>query len=122
MKVEFLWNSEVLEIKGNGVVQHVVVKNNQTSQVKEIDVDGIFIQVGEDPNTEIAKSIGVKLSKKGYIIVNINQETNIQGIFAAGDVTNRPVKQIGTAVGEGIVASTEAYCYIKRPYYYKREQ
>lgn len=121
MKVEFLWNSEVLEIKGNGVVQNVILKNNKTGKVIEVNVDGIFIQVGEVPNTQIAKSAGIKLDEKGYIIVDINQESNIQGIFAAGDVINRPVKQIGTAVGEGIIAATEAFGYVKKPYYYKRK-
>ncbi len=121
MKVEFLWNSEVLEIKGNGVVQQAILKNNKTGKVTEINVDGVFVQVGEVPNTQVAKSVGVKLDEKRYIIVDVNQETNIQGIFAAGDVTNRPVKQVGTAVGEGIIAATEAFGYAKRPYYYKRK-
>jgi thioredoxin reductase (NADPH) len=119
MKVEFLWNSEVLEIRGDGAVQSVSVRNLRTGQVEEIKVDGVFIQVGEVPNSEIAKFAGVKLDEKGYIIVGLNQETNIRGIYAAGDVANRPVKQIGTAVGEAIVAATEAYGNIKRPYYYK---
>ena len=55
----------------------------------------------------------------GYIKININQETNLKGVFAAGDVTNHPVKQVGTAVGQGITAALEAYAFIRRPYYKK---
>ena len=122
MRVEFLWNSEVLEIKGNGVVQQAVLKNNRTGKVTEVNIDGVFIQVGEVPNTQVAKSAGVKLDERGYIIVDAKQETNIPGIFAAGDVTDRSVKQVGTAVGEGIIAATEAFGYAKRPYYYKQKK
>jgi thioredoxin reductase (NADPH) len=117
MNVEFLFNTRVLEIKGDGVVQQVVIENCQTRETKDINVDGVFVQVGEIPNSEIARIIGMELDEYGYIIVDTDQTTNIQGIFAAGDVTDRPVKQIGTAIGEGIIASTEAFCYIKRPYY-----
>jgi thioredoxin reductase (NADPH) len=55
----------------------------------------------------------------GYIIVDSQQRTNIPGVYAAGDVTTNPVKQIGTAVGQAIVAATDAFGYIRRPYYYK---
>lgn len=119
LKVEFLWDSEVLEIKGNGVVQGVTLRNNKTMEALEVDVDGIFVQIGEVPNTQLAKATGVELDEKGYIVVDVRQRTNIPGVFAAGDVTNRSVKQIGTAVGEAIVAATEAFGYAKRPYYYK---
>jgi len=59
------------------------------------------------------------VNEAGYIIVDFRQRTNREGVYAAGDVTDRPVKQIGTAVGEGIIAATDAYGYIRRPYYYK---
>lgn len=119
LKVEFLWDSEISEIKGNGVVQRVTLRNNKTKEVQEVDVDGVFVQIGEMPNTQLAKATGVELDEKGYIIVDVRQRTNIPGVLAAGDVTNRSVKQIGTAVGEAIVAATEAFGYAKRPYFYK---
>ena len=119
LKVEFLWDSEVSEIKGNGVVQGITLRNNKTMEALEVDVDGVFVQIGEVPNTQLAKAAGVELDEKGYIVVDVRQRTNIPGVFAAGDVTNRSVKQIGTAVGEAIVAATEAFGYAKRPYYYK---
>jgi thioredoxin reductase (NADPH) len=118
-KVEFIWNSVVREIKGDTKVKSVIVYNKKTDETKEIEVDGVFVQVGEVPNSQLAVKAGVAVDKGGYIIVDERQRTNIAGVFAAGDVTNGPVKQVGTAVGQAIVAATEAFGYIKRPYYYK---
>jgi len=117
--VKILWNTEVREIRGKGKVEGVLLFNNRSGEFMEMDVDGVFIQVGEVPNSKFAMEAGVKVDEKGYIIVDMLQRTNIDGIYAAGDVTNCPIKQIGTAVGQGIIAATEAYGYIKRPYYYK---
>ena len=117
--VEILWNTELREIKGGVKVRSVVLFNNKTGETREIEVDGVFMQVGEAPNSRIAKEAGIEVDKRGYIIVDERQMTNIDGVYAAGDVTNGPVKQIGTAVGQAIVAATEAFGHIKRPYYYK---
>jgi thioredoxin reductase (NADPH) len=118
--VEILWNTEVKEIKGEKLVKEVTIFNNSTKETKELPVDGVFVQVGETPNSQIAKEAGVEVDKDGYIIIDIRQRTNIAGVYAAGDVTNHPVKQVGTAVGQGITAALEAYGYIRRPYYYKQ--
>ena len=117
--LEVMWNTELKEVKGDTKVKGVVLVNNKTGETMEIDVDGVFVQVGEAPNSQIAKEAGVKVDKAGYIIVDDRQRTNIAGVYAAGDVTVGPVKQIGTAVGEAIIAANEAFGYIKRPYYYK---
>jgi len=118
-KVEILWNTELKQIKGDVKVKGAVLFNNKTGETAEIDVDGVFVQVGEVPNSQVAKEAGVSVDKEGYIIVDERQRTNIEGVFAAGDVTVNPVKQIGTAVGQAIMAAVEAFGYIKRPYYYK---
>jgi len=117
--LEILWNTEVKEIVGENVVVKALLYDNRTGETKELKLDGVFIQVGEDPNSQLAKKAGVKTNREGYIIVDGRQRTNILGVYAAGDVTNHPVKQIGTAVGQGITAALEAYCSIKQPYYYK---
>jgi thioredoxin reductase (NADPH) len=119
-KVEFLWNTELKRIEGDAAVERVILINNKTGNVKEIEVDGIFVQVGETPNSQFAKKAGVNVDTKGYIIVDRRQRTNIEGVYAAGDVTNSPLKQVATAIGGGAMAATEAFGYIKRPYYYKR--
>jgi len=117
--VKIMWNTELKEVKGDTKVQGVVLANNKTGETMETDVDGVFVQVGEAPNSQIAKEAGIEVDKTGYIIVDNRQRTNIVGVYAAGDVTVGPVKQIGTAVGEAIIAASEAFGYIKRPYYYK---
>jgi thioredoxin reductase (NADPH) len=117
--VNILWNTEVQEIKGDKQVKTVTLKNNVTQQVTELSVDAVFVQVGEAPNSQVAKASGIETDEHGYIKININQETNLPGVFAAGDVTNHPVKQVGTAVGQGITAALAAYAFIRRPYYKK---
>ena len=117
--VEILWNAEVKEIIGEKIVNKVVIFDNKTGETKEMFVDGVFVQIGEAPNSQLAKEAGVEVDEDGYIIVDIRQRTSIAGVYAAGDVTNHPVKQVGTAVGQGITAALEAYGYIRRPYYYK---
>jgi thioredoxin reductase (NADPH) len=117
--IEILWNTEINEIRGERLVNEVIVFNNKTKETKELLVDGVFVQVGEEPNSQLAKEAGVAVDEDGYILVDIHQRTNIMGVYAAGDVTNHPVKQVGTAVGQGITAALEAYGYIRRPYYYK---
>jgi thioredoxin reductase (NADPH) len=117
--VEIMWCTELKEVKGDTKVKGVVLVNNRTGETREINVDGVFVQVGEAPNSQIAKEAGIKVDQAGYIIVDNCQRTNVSGVYAAGDVTNGPVKQIGTAVGQAIVAANEAFCCIKRPYYYK---
>lgn len=117
--VEFLWNTEVKEVKGDSIVKNVILLNNKTGELRELEIDGVFVQIGEIPNTQFVKEAGVKIDRDGYIITDAHQRTNVSGVFAAGDVTNGPVKQIGTAVGQAIVAASQAFGYIKRPYYYK---
>ena len=119
--VEILWNTELKEITGDSKVKSVVVFDNKTGETSRIEVDGVFIQVGEEPNSHFAKEAGIVVDKGGYIVVDERQRTNIDGVYAAGDVTNCPVKQIGAAVGQAIIAATEAFGYIKQPYYYKRK-
>jgi thioredoxin reductase (NADPH) len=96
-----------------------VLKDSKTGQTTEMPIDAVFVQVGEAPNSQIAKASGVETDEHNYIKIDIRQQTNLPGVLAAGDITNHPVKQVGTAVGQGITAALEAYSYIKRPYYRK---
>lgn len=118
--VEVFWNTELREIKGGKLVEKAILFNNKTGEVKELPIDGVFVQVGEIPNSQLAKEAGVEADEHGYVIVDVRQRTNLPGVYAAGDVTNHPVKQVGTAVGQGITAALEAYGYIRKPYYYKQ--
>lgn len=115
--IEVLWNSEVKQIVGEKIVSKALLFNNKTGVTRELAVDGVFVQVGEDPNSQLAREAGVAVDEDGYIVVDLLQKTSIAGVYAAGDVTTNPVKQIGTAVGQGITAAMEAYAYVRRPYY-----
>ena len=117
--IEVFWNSEIKEILGEKIVKKVKILNKLTGETAEVLVDGVFVQIGQDPNTEQAKLAGVAVDKDDYVIVDWLQHTNLEGVYAAGDVTNHPVKQIGTAVGMGITAAVSAYNYVRRPYYHK---
>ena len=117
--VKVFWNTEVKEIKGEKIVKTAVLSDNKTEETQELAVDGVFVQIGESPNSQLAQASGVEVEEGGDIKIDIHQRTNIPGVFAAGDVTNYPVRQIGTAVGQGITAALEAYGFIRRPYYRK---
>jgi thioredoxin reductase (NADPH) len=117
--VNILWNTEIQEIKGDKQVKAVTLIDNTNQKISELSVDAVFVQVGEAPNSQIAKASGVDTDEHGYIKIDIRQQTNIAGVYAAGDVTNHPVKQVGTAVGQGITAALEAYSYVRQPYYKK---
>jgi len=117
--VQVFLNTEIREIKGEKLVAKVVVFDKKAGETRELAVDAVFVQVGEAPNSQIARDAGIEVDDEGYIKSDIFQRTNISGVYAAGDVTNHPVKQVGTAVGQGITAALEAYGYIRRPYYRK---
>lgn len=116
--VEVFFNTQLKEIRGETLVSRVVLSNLRNGETWEMSVDGVFVQVGETPNSQLAREAGVEVDENGYIKVDIRQRTNIPGVFAAGDVTNYPAKQVGAAVGQAITAALEAYGYIRRPYYY----
>ena len=79
-------------------------------------VDGVFIEIGSEPNASLPMTLGLELTEKGYIVVQGDQSTSIPGIWAAGDVTTNSngFQQVITACGEGAVAANSAYCYIKK--------
>jgi thioredoxin reductase (NADPH) len=117
--VQVFLNTEIREIKGEKLVTNVVLFDKKTGETRELAVDAVFVQVGEAPNSQITRDASIEVDGEGYIKSDVFQRTNIQGVYAAGDVTNHPVKQVGTAVGQGITAALEAYGYIRRPYYRK---
>lgn len=118
--VEILWNTELKRIKGGSFVESAVLFNNKTNETKDVSIHGVFILIGEVPNSRITREAGVEVDKDGYVVVGSRQRTNIPGVYGAGDVTTCPVKQIGTAIGQAIIAATDAFGYLKRPYYYSR--
>jgi thioredoxin reductase (NADPH) len=115
-KVHILLNSMVEEIIGDNFVEGIRVQDLKEKTRKDIEVAGVFVSVGEDPNSELAAKIGVSLDEKGYIITDKTQRTNIPRVYAAGDVTVG-VKQIVVACSGGAVAALSAFEDIKTPYW-----
>ena len=111
--VEFLWNSTVSEIIADEKVTGVRVKNVQSGKESEISLDGVFISIGRVPQTELFKG-QVKIDKNGYIIADETTKTNLDGVFAVGDVRTKPVRQIVTAVADGATASHFLEEYISK--------
>ena len=110
-KVEVLYNTELEEICGVGKVEKVIVKNNLSGQNSEIKLSGVFIAIGREADTELVKDI-VELDEYGYIVVDKNKQTSVNGIFAAGDCTNTVLRQIVTACADGAIAATFAVASI----------
>ncbi|UCH51317.1 MAG: FAD-dependent oxidoreductase, partial [Chloroflexota bacterium] len=104
---------EVLEINGEKLVDGIKIRNLKTKQEKELEVGGVLIEIGLIPNSDPVKSI-VNLNRVGEIEVNCNNETSVPGLFAAGDVTSVPEKQIVVAAGEGAKAALQAHRYLQR--------
>ncbi|QXW65939.1 FAD-dependent oxidoreductase [Streptobacillus moniliformis] len=110
-KMEFIWNSMVKEYKGNEKLETVILKNTKTGEDIPVDVDTCFLFIGYLPNTSLYKEI-LDLSTKGYIVTNEKMETNIEGVFAAGDIREKYLKQVSTAVGDGAIAGYNAEKFI----------
>lgn len=111
--VEILWDSIVKEIKGDALVDTLVLENAKTGEQTALEIEGAFIALGSKPESSLAKSIGVETNDRGEILVNAKQATNILGVFAAGDVVES-MKQIAVAVGHGAIAADSAYAYVRQ--------
>ncbi|MGC9309581.1 MAG: NAD(P)/FAD-dependent oxidoreductase, partial [Candidatus Nanoarchaeia archaeon] len=103
--IEVIYNSQPKAIQGNEKVEKLILDNSS------LDIDGIFIEIGSIPNTELVKNL-VKLDQYGQIITDKQAQTSQQGIFAAGDATNNSLKQAITAAGEGAIAAKSAYDFL----------
>jgi len=110
-KIKFHLNSEVEEIKGNEKVQQVVLKNNKTNEKETVDVGGVFVAIGHDPNTKLFVN-QIEMDDQGYIVLKNRTETNIPGVFAAGDVHDHRYRQAVTAAGYGCMAAIDVDKYL----------
>lgn len=111
-KISFIWNSCVDEICGDELVSGVNVKNLKTGEITHQLCDGVFMFVGTVPATDFLKDT-IELGKGGYIVVDNKQETSMPGVFAAGDVCEKFLRQVVTAAGDGAVAAVAAERYIQ---------
>jgi thioredoxin reductase (NADPH) len=119
--IPIIWNSVVEEIVGEDKMTGVKLKDVKDGTIKEIKADGLFVAIGETPNSQIASEVGIKLSDFGFIEADEGRRTNIPRIYAAGDVTEG-VRQIVTAVSEGATAALSTFEDISSPYWLRKNR
>ncbi|MCK5287763.1 MAG: thioredoxin-disulfide reductase, partial [Candidatus Omnitrophica bacterium] len=113
--IEVMFNSNISEIKGNDLLEELIVQNSLTGEAQSVQLQGLFIAVGIEPNTKIVKDI-VNKDEGGFIITDEQMRTNIKTIWACGDCRKRPLKQLITAASEGATATIGVYKYLKGHY------
>ena len=110
-KIKFHWDSEVVDIKGDQKMQKGIIKNIKTNEETSLDVGGLFVAIGHEPNTKLFKN-QIDLDNEGYIILKNKTHTNIEGVFAAGDVHDRTYRQAITAASFGCMAAIDVDKYL----------
>lgn len=110
-KIEFVWNSVLEEIKGSQTVEKVIIKNVKTGESSELSVDGVFVFIGTQANSDLLKGL-VDLDERGYVIAGEDTVTKVPGLYVAGDLRKKPMKQVVTAAADGAVAAMQAERYL----------
>jgi thioredoxin reductase (NADPH) len=106
-KIEFIWDTVVTQIEGDGVVKQLTLKNTKNDKISIVELAGVFVAIGSKPNSAQWRGL-LPLDEEGYIITNELMETKISGIFAAGDVRHNSARQAITAAGDGATAAISA--------------
>ncbi len=120
-KIQWIWNSVPHEIKGDGIVESMVLKNKKTSELTEYHAHeddgtfGIFPFVGYTPLSDLFKDL-IDMDDRGYIITDDNMKTNVEGVFSAGDIRHKTLRQVVTAVADGAIAAVQAEKYIENAF------
>lgn len=119
-KIEAVMGCVVDEIAGDDMVQKIVVRNLKSDEVREIEVEGVFVFVGTSPNIDFLKGDEcIRRLGGGWIITDEKMETSVEGVFAAGDVRDKFLRQVVTAAGDGATAAMSAFEYVSNEYYFK---
>jgi thioredoxin reductase (NADPH) len=111
-KIKFAWNSEVVEIHGDQKLSGVTLRDTQSGETRNLDITGLFVAIGHDPRSELVKGV-VELDSEGYVITKPGSTaTNIEGVFACGDLVDHTYRQAITAAGSGCSAALDAERYL----------
>ncbi|MGL5087249.1 MAG: thioredoxin-disulfide reductase [Clostridium sp.] len=110
-KIEILFNEDLVDVKGEAFVEKAIIKNTKTNEEREIEIDAVFGFVGTVPMANLFKDY-INITSNGYIITDENMKTNVEGVYAAGDVREKQFRQITTAVADGTIAALSAEKYI----------
>jgi len=111
--IEFIWNSQITKFLGEQRVSSAEIKNTQSGEVRELLCDGFFVSIGRSPATDLLKG-AVELDQNGYIVAGESPETNVEGVFAVGDVRTKALRQVVTAVADGATAVHYAEEYLAK--------
>jgi len=111
-KIEFIWHSVLEQVYGNSVVEAINIKDVRTGETRSVAVDGIFVYVGIVPNSKLVEKF-VSLDDSGFVITDENMQTSHPGLFAAGDVRKKPLRQVVTAVADGAIAVSSVTRYLQ---------
>lgn len=111
-KIEFIWDTVVHEITGETRVEKLILYNKKKDSFSELSIDGVFVYVGIIPNNQLIES-RIKLDSQGFVLTDDNRQTNIPGIFAAGDIVHKVLRQVVTAVSDGAIAAFSAERWIQ---------
>ena len=107
-KIDFAWNTEVTEVHGEGSVDRLTLRDTTNGELSELEVQGLFVAIGHDPNTALFRD-HLELDENGYVITNgSSTATSVEGVFACGDVQDHVYRQAITAAGSGCMAAIEA--------------
>ncbi|SNX54272.1 thioredoxin-disulfide reductase [Thermoanaerobacterium sp. RBIITD] len=110
-KINFIWESHVIKANGDGMLKSLTYKNLKTGVLNDVSVDGAFVYIGLTPKTDLFKGV-LNLNKYSYIKTDDDLMTNVKGVFAAGDIRDKKIRQVVTAAGDGAVAAINAERYI----------
>jgi len=110
-KIEFVWDTIVTEINGNGAVESVQVENVKTGEVSTLNTEGVFVYIGHYPNSQLFKGV-LEMDEHGYLITDRLTRTSLPGVFAAGEITDSVFRQVVTSAGEGCKAAIQVERYL----------
>lgn len=113
-KIEILWNTVVQEVQGQDLVEGVTLANTRDGRVYDLEIHGVFVNIGVQPNTYLFEDTGIEMDDKGYILTDEDMETSLPGVFAAGDIRKKKVRQVVTAAADGAVAALSAKKYLDK--------
>lgn len=111
-KMSFIWNTVIDKIEGEKKVTSVLLKNVRTGEIQRLSVEGVFVFIGHDPNSGVAKGL-VTLDERDYVVTDTSLATSVPGVFAAGEVRQGAVRQLVAACGEGCAAALAAQAYLE---------
>jgi thioredoxin reductase (NADPH) len=110
-KIKWAWNSEVVDIHGDGTVSGVRLHDTVDGGERDLEVGGLFIAIGHEPRSELVRG-QVELDPEGYVLTTVGTRTNLEGVFAAGDLVDHTYRQAVTAAGTGCSAALDAERYL----------